>query len=59
MKTVLFADDSSFMRMLIRRMLEKDGFMIVGEAENGVVCIEKYIKHQPEIVTLDVLSVIK
>lgn len=54
MKTVLIADDSSFMRMLIRNVLEKAGYMVVGEAENGVVCVEKFKELRPGIVTLDV-----
>ncbi len=54
MNTVLIADDSTFMRKFIRRILEKKGFSIVGEAENGTVCIDEFRKHLPEIVTLDV-----
>jgi two-component system chemotaxis response regulator CheY len=54
MKTVLIADDSAFMRKVIRRTTEKAGFRVVGEAENGLICIEKYKELRPEIVTLDV-----
>lgn len=54
MQTALIADDSSFMRTLIRRALEKAGYFIAGEAENGIVCVEKYEEFQPDLVTLDV-----
>ncbi len=54
MKKVLIVDDAAFMRMSIRNMISKHGFEIVGEAENGVVAIEKYKELQPDIVTMDI-----
>jgi two-component system chemotaxis response regulator CheY len=54
MKKVLIADDSAFMRSVIRRLLEKQGFTVAAEAENGAVCIEQYKLHKPDIVTMDV-----
>ena len=42
------------MRMSIRKMLEENGFEIVGEAENGLMAIEKYQELQPEVVTMDI-----
>ncbi len=53
MSTVLIVDDSLFMRKLIRRIVENAGYQVAGEAENGIVCIEKYREHRPDIVTLD------
>ncbi|MDU6249957.1 MAG: response regulator [Paeniclostridium sordellii] len=47
-------DDAAFMRMSIRKMLEENGFEIVGEAENGLMAIEKYQELQPEVVTMDI-----
>ena len=38
---VLIVDDAAFMRMTIKMMLERNGFEIVGEAENGQMEIEK------------------
>jgi len=35
MKRVLIADDAAFMRISIKRILERNGFEVVGEAENG------------------------
>jgi two-component system chemotaxis response regulator CheY len=35
-------------------MLEKNGYSVVGEAENGLVAIEKYTLLKPDIVTLDI-----
>lgn len=54
MAKVLIIDDAAFMRMTIKTMLEKNGFEIVGEAENGAVGVSKYIECQPDIVTMDI-----
>jgi two-component system chemotaxis response regulator CheY len=54
MKTVLIVDDAAFMRLTIRNMLEKNGFTVVGEAENGRVAISQYHALQPDIVTMDI-----
>ncbi|MBU3199065.1 response regulator [Clostridium estertheticum] len=54
MKRVLITDDATFMRMSLKSMLERCGFEIVGEAENGLVAIEKYKILKPDIITLDI-----
>ena len=54
MKKVLIVDDAAFMRMTIRTMLEKEGFSIVGEAENGLQAIQKYRECRPDLVTMDI-----
>ena len=54
MKKVLVVDDAAFMRMSIKMTLEKNGFTVVGEAENGKVAIEKYKELSPDIVTMDI-----
>jgi two-component system chemotaxis response regulator CheY len=54
MKRVLVVDDTIFMRMSIKTMVEKNGYEVVGEAENGIVAIEKYSLLKPDIVTLDI-----
>ena len=54
MKRVLIVDDAAFMRMSIRNMLSNYEFEIVGEAENGLMAIEKYKELRPDIVTLDI-----
>ena len=64
MKRVLIVDDASFMRMSIKNMLANYDFEIVGEAENGVMAIEKYKELQlditmPEMDGLEALREIK
>lgn len=54
MTKVLIVDDAAFMRLSIRTMLEKNGFEIVGEAENGLDAIQKYKDLNPDIVTMDI-----
>ncbi|MBU3128156.1 response regulator [Clostridium tagluense] len=53
-KRVLITDDAMFMRLALKTMLERNGFEIVGEAENGEIAIEKYKLLKPDIVTLDI-----
>ena len=54
MKKVLIVDDAAFMRLAIKRVLEKNEFEVVGEAPNGEVSIAKYVECQPDIVTMDI-----
>lgn len=54
MKKVLIVDDAGFMRMTLKVMLERNGFEVLGEAENGAVAIKKYKELSPDIVTMDI-----
>ena len=40
-------------RQMLRNILEKAGFKIVAEAENGRLGVEAYKKCKPDAVTLD------
>jgi two-component system, chemotaxis family, chemotaxis protein CheY len=53
--SVLIVDDALFMRMMIKDILSKDGFEIVGEAENGVEAVKKYAELHPDLVTMDIV----
>ena len=54
MRRVLIVDDASFMRISLRRILEGNGFEVIGEACNGVEAIDKYMALKPDIVTMDI-----
>ncbi|WP_039653414.1 response regulator [Clostridium tyrobutyricum] len=54
MAKVLIVDDAAFMRMMIKDILEKNGFEIVGEANNGIKAVELFKKEKPDIVTMDI-----
>ncbi len=51
---ILIVDDALFMRHSLKIMLEKNGFEVVGEAENGKVAVQKYKQLNPDIVTMDI-----
>ncbi len=40
-KTVLVVDDAAFMRMMIKEILIKNGYNVVGEANDGAEAVEK------------------
>jgi two-component system chemotaxis response regulator CheY len=52
---VLIADDASFMRQMIREIIEPEGYEVVGEATDGVEAVEQYEKLHPDIVTMDIV----
>ncbi len=52
---VLLADDALFMREMIREIIEPDGFEVVAEASDGVEAVDQFRKHQPDIVTMDIV----
>ncbi|MBC7087521.1 MAG: response regulator [Tissierellales bacterium] len=53
-KRVLVVDDAIFMRMKLKDILEKNGFEVVAEAQNGIEAIEKYKAEKPDLVTMDI-----
>ncbi len=54
MAKVLIVDDASFIRVSLKMMLERNGFEVVGEAENGTVAVRKYLELKPDLVTMDI-----
>ena len=53
-KNILICDDAAFMRMMIKDILSKNGYNVVGEAENGLVAVEKYMETKPDLVLMDI-----
>lgn len=51
---ILIADDSSFMRSILKKVLENGGYTVAGEAPNGAAAVEKFKELNPDIVLLDV-----
>jgi|SRR5690625_334879 len=51
---VLIVDDAAFMRMMIKDILDKNGFEVVGEAQDGQQAVEKYNELKPDLVTMDI-----
>lgn len=54
MQKVLLADDSLFMREMLKEILPKDQFEIVGEASTGAIAVDKYKELKPDLVTMDI-----
>lgn len=52
--TIMIVDDAAFMRMMLKDILTKNGFSVVGEAENGAVAVEKYKELQPNLTIMDI-----
>lgn len=53
-KGILIVDDAAFMRMMIKDVLTKNGYNVIGEAENGARAIEKYNELGPDLVIMDI-----
>ena len=51
---VLIADDATFMRMMIKSIITKQGYEVVGEAENGKQAVDLYFETTPDLVTMDI-----
>jgi two-component system chemotaxis response regulator CheY len=51
---ILIVDDAAFMRMMIRDILTKNGYEVVGEAQDGAQAIEKFKELHPDLVTMDI-----
>ena len=54
MAKVMICDDAAFMRMMIKDILTKNGYNVVGEAENGAKAVEKYQELKPDLVLMDI-----
>jgi len=51
---ILIVDDEIFFRQVLRDLLGKIGFTVVGEAADGGEAVEKYRALRPHIVIMDI-----
>jgi two-component system chemotaxis response regulator CheY len=51
---VLIVDDLTFIKMVLRDLVEKAGFRVVGEASDGEEALRMYADKRPDIVLLDI-----
>lgn len=51
---VMIVDDAAFMRMMLKDILTKNGYNVIGEAENGAVAVEKYPDLKPDLTIMDI-----
>ena len=54
-KKVLIVDDASYMREMIKDILSKAGYEIVGEVEDAKDAAGKYAALKPDIITMDIV----
>ena len=52
--SILIVDDAAFMRINLKNILEKAGYEVAGEAENGSDAVAKYKDLSPDLVTMDI-----
>jgi DNA-binding NarL/FixJ family response regulator len=52
--TVLIVDDHPGFRAAARRLLELEGYVVVGEAEDGMTALAQAWELRPELILLDV-----
>ncbi|RLF66156.1 MAG: two-component system response regulator [Thermoplasmata archaeon] len=55
MARIIIADDSQFMRTLLKNIIAKAGHEVVGEASNGQEAVELFKKLNPDLVILDIV----
>jgi len=53
-RRVLIVDDVADMRLMLRCLIEKENYLIVAEAANGVEAVEQYCEHLPDITIMDI-----
>ncbi len=53
-KTAVVVDDTIFMRMTLKNILENIGYTVLGEGADGFDAIKLYKKHKPLIITMDI-----
>lgn len=52
--SVLVVDDSRMSRMIMKNLLEEEGYSVIGEATNGEEAIEMFKQHPADLTTLDI-----
>jgi len=54
-KTFLLADDATFIRKILRDMIEQnENYTVIGEAGDGKEAVEKATVLQPDVMTMDI-----
>ena len=51
---ILIVDDAAFMRMMIKDVLTKKGYKVVGEGLDGLDAVKKYTELKPDLVIMDI-----
>jgi len=54
MVKILIVDDAQFMRNILRKIFESNGYEVVGEADTADSGVAMYTKVKPDVVTMDI-----
>ena len=52
--SVLIVDDLAFIKIVLRDIIESNGFRVIGEASNGEQAITRYQDTRPDVVLMDI-----
>jgi len=53
-KRIMVVDDSFFARKMLREILTKHGYEVIGEAKNGEEAVTYFQELNPDLVTMDI-----
>ena len=53
-KNILVVDKTSFTRATIKDILNKAGYNVIAEAENGIKAVGKFKTYRPDLIFMDV-----
>jgi two-component system chemotaxis response regulator CheY len=54
MVKILITDDAQFMRNILKKIFEGNGYEVIGEADNADAGVAAYKKLKPDVVTMDI-----
>ncbi len=54
-KRVLIVDDAPIIRLMIKDILQYNGYEVCGEGSNGREAVEKFKELKPDLVTMDII----
>jgi two-component system chemotaxis response regulator CheY len=52
---ILIVDDALFMRVVLRDILQINGFKVIGEASNKTEAVTQYKRLKPDVVFMDIV----
>jgi two-component system, chemotaxis family, chemotaxis protein CheY len=55
MARIMIVDDAPFMRQMILRILEAQGYEICAQAASAIEAVERYKQFKPDLVTMDIV----